>query len=218
TSLQSIVSHDATNYLSTAISFIDVAIDNESTEFMEKALNPIEKTIILLDSTSNLTKQFMDYSKKKEKLSSIVKQICFDLEQDKESYGIKKVDFNITVEDISLDSHPLITGVIKNILENALKYASGDEARIDITSTITQTKNLEMLNLIFEDYGQGINPTRRKKLLKQPVDSKKGHGFGLFIYNFLIDKILGGSISLEERVRDDYKKGTRMIVSIPLEQ
>ncbi len=215
-SLQTIVRHDAANYLATAISFIEVALDSKSLDYIEKAIKPIERAMLLLDYTTNITKQFLEREKELVKLSPIIKTICDEVEQDKESFDKKKVECKITVEDILLAYHPLIEGAIKNILENALKFTPAEEVRIDISSLTINENGFKEFNLIFEDYGQGINPDLKTKLLIKPVESEKGHGFGLFMYNYLLEKLLGGRISIEDRVKDDYTKGARVILSIPL--
>ncbi len=216
TSIQSIVRHDTMNYLASAIGFMEISKDANSLDFINNAIGSLEKAKLLLDMTTDATKQFIDVEKKIVPLYPILISICDEIYHDRESYEKEQIEININIGQIKVYSHPLIAGAIRNIIENTLKYTPGVNVRIDITSSIESENDLIFANLIFEDYGQGVHPTLMEKLLKKPVSSKKGHGFGLFMYNFLIEKILEGRINIENRVDDDYTQGTRVILSIPL--
>lgn len=107
----------------------------------------------------------------------------------------------------------LMTEVIQNLIENAIKYTSAD-GQIHITSTETETDVL----VTIRDTGEGISPEDQQLIWKKFVRGKnqelktKGSGLGLYLVKYFIE-LHGGKISLKSEIG----KGTTFYISLPID-
>lgn len=113
---------------------------------------------------------------------------------------------------VSADS-VYIENVMRNLLENALKY-SDDHVSVMITLMIVHQK----LQVSVKDNGWGIAPAYRKKVFtpfyqipRKKVRMRNGTGIGLAHVKYIIDEH-GGSIHM----RSEEEKGSVFTFSIPL--
>jgi len=105
--------------------------------------------------------------------------------------------------------HDQIKRVVINLLENAVAAIDG-EGRIDITSSYD--KDLQLATCIVSDNGQGIAPEDKPRLFEPYFSTKKtGTGLGLAIVNSIISDHHGFI-----RVKDNYPRGTRFIIELPV--
>lgn len=117
--------------------------------------------------------------------------------------------------EVKLMLDPLyVTNVIRNLLENALKY-SDDGVKV----TIKVRKNQKEVALAVEDDGWGIERKFQKKIFTQffqvpreQVKHQRGYGVGL-AYTKYIMEAHGGSISVES----EPGKGSVFICKFPIE-
>ncbi len=216
TSLHSIVRHDAANHLSAALGFMEIAEDANSWNYIQKAAKSVYKTKDLLDSSSDLSQKFVGRKKSMVLLENLLKQIIDEVKESVLITSEKEFQYEVDIIDLHIDENPVLVGAIKNIIENAIKYSKDGFVKIDVITELINQKNNKRLKISISDYGKGINPVRQKKLLFAPVNSDSGHGIGLYLYNLLINKMLNGELLVQNRVEDDYEKGTTVIISIPL--
>lgn len=103
--------------------------------------------------------------------------------------------------------------VLRNLLENAILYASGPPI-VDIRLRHEDDK----AHLVFSDQGQGIDPRYRKKVfrmfyrIRQSGKTIRGSGIGLFIVRSIVRRH-GGDIWLESRGKG---QGTTFHLTFPL--
>ena len=107
-----------------------------------------------------------------------------------------------------------IENVLRNLVENALKYADDG-----VEVTVTLSADARNLNVDVADNGWGIAPCHLKKIFRQfyqvPQTEeriRKGYGIGLAQSKYIIDEHKG-KIS----VRSTEGKGSTFSFSIPLE-
>lgn len=107
-----------------------------------------------------------------------------------------------------------IDNVIRNLLENALKYSDED---VEVTVTL-ETKG-PMLAVSVKDNGWGIAPKHQKKLFSQfyqvPRDADKlrrGYGIGLAQAKYIIEEHQG-----EIKVSSEENKGSLFTFTVPLQ-
>lgn len=107
-----------------------------------------------------------------------------------------------------------IDNVIRNLLENALKY-SDEDAEVTVT---LETKG-QMLSVSVKDNGWGIAPKHQKKLFTQfyqvPRDADKlrrGYGIGLAQAKYIINEHQG-----EIKVSSEENKGCLFTFTLPLQ-
>lgn len=102
--------------------------------------------------------------------------------------------------------------ILKNLINNSIKFNPEDSAIELVFCYSNNTLSIEI-----SDHGKGIQPEDRKaifdrfKQLDERINSiNTGHGLGLSIVKAYTD-LLGGDL----RFADNYKGGTRVVVSLP---
>ena len=107
-----------------------------------------------------------------------------------------------------------IDNVIRNLLENALKYS--DE---EVEVTVTMETKEQILAVSVKDNGWGIAPQHQKKLFTQfyqvPRDEDKlrrGYGIGLAQAKYIIEEHQG-----EIKVSSEENKGSLFTFTVPLQ-
>lgn len=116
--------------------------------------------------------------------------------------------FTISADKMHIDN------VIRNLLENALKYSDED---VEVTVTL-ETKG-QMLAVSVKDNGWGIAPQHQKKLFTQfyqvPRDADKlrrGYGIGLAQAKYIIEEHQG-----EIKISSEENKGSLFTFTVPLQ-
>ncbi len=95
-----------------------------------------------------------------------------------------------------------MSGIVYNLLDNALKYSDKEEPQIDIYIN----KNQDQVELIVKDNGPGIGSDHQQKIFEKfyrvprgNVHTVKGHGLGLaFVWRLV--KEMGGVISIDSEL------------------
>ncbi|MDD4895043.1 MAG: HAMP domain-containing sensor histidine kinase, partial [Candidatus Omnitrophica bacterium] len=126
----------------------------------------------------------------------------------------KKIELNIDCpqeESVLHINKSSLDAIIKNLVENAIKFNDKEIARVSI-SVIKTAKNLE---IEISDNGPGIPPEDRQKIFEQFYQVEKyftgnveGVGLGLALVKRLVN-ISGGEINL----RSEIARGTTVIIS-----
>jgi two-component system phosphate regulon sensor histidine kinase PhoR len=127
----------------------------------------------------------------------------------------KKIELNLNLEPMFLIEIDvtLMTEVILNIVENAIKYTP-ESGKVNIRSFETDSD----VCVEIEDSGEGIAPEDQELVWKKFVRGKsqdyktKGTGLGLYLVKYFIE-LHGGKISM----KSELKKGTVFLVKLPIE-
>ncbi len=134
-----------------------------------------------------------------------------------ESYKEK----NLTIEhesennEYNVKANDLILDVFENILINAIKH--NRKQNIEIIIKISKEKKDEdhFVKFEFIDNGIGIQDERKQMIFQRSKrTSVTGMGLGLSLVNHIIMKYKG-QIWVENKVKDDYSKGSNFILLIP---
>jgi signal transduction histidine kinase len=111
---------------------------------------------------------------------------------------------------------PSIKLAFGNVLRNSIRY-SGPEVHLDIAVREEIRDERKYYVTTVTDDGNGIPEETRETLFtrfRQDSTVPPGKGLGLYAAKVLAEQS-GGSIGVESRVPEDYKKGTRVIISLP---
>jgi signal transduction histidine kinase len=115
-------------------------------------------------------------------------------------------------------ANELVYDVFTNLITNAIKHSPADrrlDIRIDLNNVKLDGKDFYRISI--EDNGPGIPDKVKERLFKrfEQIKTKAtGRGLGLYLVKTLLED-MGGSISVEDRVKGDYHKGARFIVLLP---
>ena len=121
------------------------------------------------------------------------------------------LDCPVAVSPILADE--LIFDLFSNLLNNAVKYSSGDSAEIDVTLI----EGYSACTVRIEDRGRGIPDSNKERIFtrfaKRP-DGIAGTGLGLSIVALLVERY-NGIIMVKDRIPGDFAQGACFEVSFP---
>ena len=211
--LLDILTHDLKNYQQTAIGFLENyldssdSIENSELVLLEKVKSAIIRTNSLINNISIMMKENV------EETYTLVPVNLYELVEDnviilKEIYPKKEliINFESISKDIQIKADNLASQMLLNILTNAVKYNKNDTKIIDFKFT----KEDENIILSISDNGIGISPENRKEVFTRFSTISKesrGTGLGLYIVKTLCERY-NGMIWIENKVKEDYTKGT----------
>jgi signal transduction histidine kinase len=106
--------------------------------------------------------------------------------------------------------------VIKNVLDNAVKYSLGLDLPVDVrVETVLETRDV---NIRIRDQGVGIPREHRKRIFErffrvphESVRSRRGTGLGLFVVSSLV-RVLGGKLQVDS---GGIGRGTLVQIRVP---
>lgn len=101
----------------------------------------------------------------------------------------------------------LLQIILRNLVDNAVKYTKGGSVKITVTATAVE------LQLVVQDTGMGISAAKAKQLLESDLSKSleyQHHGMGFMLIRDLVDK-MNGKINLESQEG----MGTRIEINIP---
>jgi signal transduction histidine kinase len=131
----------------------------------------------------------------------------------------KKLNISLDFEKPSfkLKGNELLTDVFDNILLNAIRYNINDVVDIQIKGSIFNKDGLSYKRIEFIDNGKGIPDEMKEKIFNRiDYDDKdtKRMGLGLSLVKKILDSY-GGHIIIENRIENDFTKGSNFIILIP---
>lgn len=101
-----------------------------------------------------------------------------------------------------------IKRVMINLLENAIEAMNGQG---EVVVDLSYDKVLQMVRIEVADNGRGVNPEDKIRIFEPYFSTKRqGTGLGLAIVNAIVTDHNGFV-----RVRDNYPKGTKIIIELP---
>ncbi len=135
----------------------------------------------------------------------------------KSSYRTKIIDFTISSSSINpyVSANSLLLDVFENILLNSIRYNMNLVIEIEIVISDIRKEGDNFIKIEFRDNGIGISGDKERifqRGYKNP--NSKGMGFGLTLVKTLI-KDYKGFISVEDRVKGDYSKGSNFVLLLP---
>ncbi|NHJ01183.1 MAG: GAF domain-containing sensor histidine kinase [Candidatus Heimdallarchaeota archaeon] len=118
-------------------------------------------------------------------------------------------------EDIYTFGTPILDNVFTNLLQNAVFATEKPKKQINIS--IQELKRLGLWKIEIEDFGCGVPDNLKEKIFERFFGTrtgkgqKKGSGLGLHIVSTILNR-MGGEISVQDRVENDYSQGARFIL------
>jgi len=139
----------------------------------------------------------------------------------------KNVDIrlNLPSQDIWVVADSFLDEVLYNVLTNSIKYDEHDEIVIDVETKMVELEGRDHAEIRVVDRGIGIPDDMKDKIFSREYrnlakqerashSKPKGAGMGLSIVKSLLDRY-GGRIWVENRVPDDFTRGSVFIMILP---
>jgi len=135
--------------------------------------------------------------------------------------GFQVRDINIQVDSVDkkilVQANNLLEDVFGNILNNAVKYNDTPLVEILIKYSKEQRDEINYIKFEFIDNGIGVLDNQKNIIFKEGYKNDKGvrgMGFGLSLVKKIIESY-NGQIWVEDRIKNDYTKGSNFIILIP---
>ena len=162
------------------------------------------------------TLQGSEFRLKSIKVNQFLKQSIKFLRQ---SFQTRKIDIlsNYNKEDYFVYANELLLDVFENILLNSVRHNSNINVIIEIQISQEVIEDKKFFKIQFIDNGDGIEDVRKEHIFERGSKEKSsngGMGLGLSLVKKTIDRY-NGKIWVENKVKDDYSKGSNFIILIP---
>jgi len=137
----------------------------------------------------------------------------------KEAYVEKEIVIQIDSMDVKayVLGNKFLVDIFENILINAIKYNNNPTTEISIKISKICKGVDEFIKLEFIDNGIGISDKKKEMIFEKNnrrYKGSKGMGIGLSIVKKIVESYKG-YIYIENRVPDDYRKGSNFILLLP---
>lgn len=222
---KNLITHDMNNILQNIKSSVQLSsmyFEDPSKKEELKELNNILKeqthrATRLINNASKLSK--IDEEEIELKKIDLCERLNVTVELIEKSYQSKNIVFNINCnyENLYLKANELLRDLFENLIVNSIKHNDSSPIEININVTTEKIGDSEKIRMEFIDNGIGI-PDKKKDLLFHPHQkqqpSKKGMGLGLSLVKKIVD-IYRGKIWVENRIEDDFSKGSKFILLLP---
>jgi PAS domain S-box-containing protein len=220
-----LMGHDINNLSQVGTGYLELALNLlDSTGKLELKDRPLlEKALETQLSSSKLIENVRKIQRSR--VGGLEYQpidLCEILEDIKKHYSqFPDRDVNVTLTSTKkclIYANELIHDVFVNLISNAIKHSPSDR-RLEIVIDLRKVKHdsRDFYRVSIADNGPGIPDSLKEGLFKrfEQIKTKAtGRGLGLYLVKTLLED-MGGSISVEDRVKGDYHKGARFIVLLP---
>ena len=223
--LLDILSHDFLNANTSIHGYLELIKQNLESpdierfkEYVERSLNVVDRTERILQTVQQLTR--IQQERKARRSIAIHPLIENAIE-------IQKSIFHPRIVNITFDcpkktyviAGDLLQNVFENVINNSIKYTQADqEVRIEITCKPIIFNEENFVEFKFTDHGIGIpdevKPTFFKRLSRGDHRFQEGAGLGLYLARVIVSSY-NGNIMFENRIPDDYTKGTSVVIQLP---
>ncbi|PWI47789.1 hypothetical protein CEE45_09765 [Candidatus Heimdallarchaeota archaeon B3_Heim] len=222
-----IVRHDIPNYLN----IINMALESLklSKTFKEGDKRFLDIAQSNTSHTISILEELRDFSRLEDPLTNleqldVIPILDNCIAEISSMFPEKTLD---TVIDVKVSDHTaiiwaniLLAEIFLNILTNAVKFTPSQTVGIKVQIT-NYLQDQEFIQIEIVDYGKGIPPEikevlfdRAKRINHGWISSKGSTGLGVTIIKSLVE-MFGGQIFYLNRVKEDWTKGTKIILRFP---
>jgi PAS domain S-box-containing protein len=222
---KNLIAHDMNNVLQTIQSSIElyklIQKDPENSQSQEEIFNiitnQVSKGASIVSNIIKLSKiEDTEISTKPTEVKYILNKA---IEEIFSNYGEKEIEITIFPKDNNyyVQANDLLLDLFDNLLINAVKHNENELKIIKIKISEKTIDSNNYIKIEFIDNAMGIPDNKKEELFKREYHRKgktKGLGIGLSLVNQII-KSYDGKIWVENRIKDDYTKGSNFIVLLP---
>ncbi len=138
------------------------------------------------------------------------------LAQDDLPWKNLEVRSNIDPETYFVAGHSYLDNVFFHLIHNALTHDEKDNVKVEITGEYMSSTNT--IRICIADYGLGVPDGIKDLIFRRtghPDQQLVGRGLGLTLVDQIV-RDLEGEVYLVNRVENDYTKGAKVILELPV--
>lgn len=209
------VSHDLVSPIKSVKALMDITREEDNKEEREKCFDMMS---LSLNKQENFVRKLLDQAinYKEVNIEEVqLHEFCKELIKDLSSYdGAEHMNFVCEIEsNFSLKSDPIrLKIVLKNLLENSVKYRKLDASNSAVTIRAYNDEKRVLIEV--EDNGIGISEENLEQIFgmfKRATDQRHGTGLGLYIVKDVVSS-LSGKIELASKPNE----GSKFTLSFPI--
>jgi PAS domain S-box-containing protein len=218
-----LMGHDINNMNMVAAGFLEMArsiveregrLDDKNANLLDKAITSINNSTRLISNVRKLQRGISGGCKPEiYDLGVLIEEVAAQYK----SVPGKSVKITTdTVLGIRVEANELLNDVFDNLIGNAIKHSAGP-AFINIRMAPEEKDCRRYCMVTIEDNGPGILEELKDQIfdrLRRGETKAKGSGLGLYLVKSLVESY-GGRVWAEDRVKGDYTKGARFVVTLP---
>ena len=222
--LLDIIAHDFLNantsvhgYLELLNQSVGEAETSKLKEYVDRSINVVERSERIIQTVQQLTK--IQKERKSRKIVYIKSLLEKAITMQKDVFYPRSINVKLDCQkNENVIAGELLENVFENVINNAIKFSEDDIAKLDIAchSVVVDDKN--MVEIKFTDFGIGIpdniKPMFFRRLSRGDHRFQGGSGLGLYMARVIINSY-NGEIRFENRVPNDYTKGTVVVILLP---
>ncbi|HEC39295.1 MAG TPA: PAS domain-containing sensor histidine kinase [bacterium] len=191
--------------------------EDEMIEMISNSTNKAKRLVSTVRVLSQINEDVDVLLKNVEVLKYLNEAIKFT----RDSFQSKEINviINAQSESIVVQANALLLDVFENILNNAVKHNDNLKAELTINISKILEFDKDFIKMEFNDNGMGISDEKKKIIFQRSpirIKSGKGLGFGLSVVKKLVE-MYNGKLWVENRIKNDYTKGSNFILLIPEE-
>jgi len=222
--LRDLFSHDMNNILQSiqiANDFNELLIETNDLEKLKLNCERIKESVSRAARLIRNVKKFSQIEESKSTLQPL--DVVNALKSSKE-FIIKtlpnkeiEIKMDIPFEKIFINANELLHDLFENILINAINHNLNQKIEILIKVSNLKKENNNYIKIQIIDNGIGIEDKRKKTIFDRAYNIDKntsGSGLGLSLVKKIADGFRG-EIWVEDRIKEDYSKGSNFIILIP---
>ena len=221
--LNDLMTHDINNFIQGVLGYLGMISNDQSAaathrKYAHRAIEQIENTKRLIENVRKLAWIKTGFPEKTAEYD-LGKVIGESLAYVAETYPKKTVRFNSTVDtgQYFVTADEMINELFINLFSNSVKFTPSQEVPIELEIRTQMDVGKEYWRIEVIDHGRGI-PDDKKQFVFERFGRQDytpyGFGLGLSICRNLTRKY-NGRIWVENRVPEDYRKGSRFVVLLP---
>jgi signal transduction histidine kinase len=221
-----LMGHDINNMNQIALGFLELALeklevsgtlDEKDRYLLEKPIDTLKNSALLIKNVKKLQ------SARAGGLKSRMIDVCAILASVVDEYSDipgREIAINVSpCEDCFVMANDLLRDVFANIVGNSIKHSPPDRPlTIDIRTITVRAQGQDFCTVMIEDDGPGISDTTKAEIFARFDKAYRKtsiSGLGLGLVKTLVDDY-GGKVWAEDRVKDDFSKGIRFVVMLPV--
>jgi PAS domain S-box-containing protein len=215
-----LLSHDIANYMSAAMHFLEKLPSSKGlSEDDKKTLSIVAKDIKGAYELASVVRDLSRAEALDENECQSPIDICGLMDEAvgeaKRIYSGRRMMISVCKHSPTcyVEGSPLLERLFVNLLTNAIKFDTSEEAVIEVTIEPMTHKGTEYWSVRIADQGKGIPDHEKEKVFERYFrgdSGVSGAGLGLHVVR-KVARACGGLVWAENRVQGDYTKGTVMV-------
>ncbi|TXT59903.1 MAG: putative Histidine kinase [Promethearchaeota archaeon] len=217
-------SHDIKNILHSILSAVDLLKVSKNYSDNNKLEDPLNIIVNEIQKASNLIanlNKIYELEEQEIRFSKVeIMHVLHDsIKNVKMNYPKRRINIHVNSysKNVYVAANSIINDLFENILTNAVQHNRNSIIEIAINIFELHKEKTDYIKMEFIDNGIGIEDKRKNEIFNRAFQEEvnlRGIGLGLSLVSKII-KIYNGEIWVENKIKEDYRKGCCFVLLLP---